>query len=384
MQSKFLKVQSQSGWIGGPGYDLFFFFGTSLIAVGLGLLMTQKPLLVAPFWWAWLLLFDGPHLLSTYTRTYLDPNDRQRWSSILVTSLFLLLIGPALHFFGKAIESPAPFKLFLLTTALASWHHTARQNYGIMAIYQWHAKTPKWLQRLDKWFLHGSLWLIFGLFAIAHPANQALLEIPSEALGTIEIITVVGSSILGLATLVYIASMAHASRRESGLKPALFLLFPVLCLQIFTFAILGAKEPLFPKPTDPEQLFLAMGVVGGFVHGAQYLGIIFAVNKRRYADSADQRLIAKAGRAPILTYIVLVALAGAYIVLVGARGINPHWNLLDFKSDAARVCLGLYWGLFFHHYYLDQKIWKVSSDQRLREELGLISSAIHEASPVPK
>ncbi|MDF1661767.1 MAG: hypothetical protein P1V97_08335 [Planctomycetota bacterium] len=371
MQSKFFQSQSQSGWIGGPAYDLFFFFGTSLIAVGLGILLTQNPLLVAPAWWAWLLLFDGPHLISTYTRTYIDGEDRKRWSSILLVSLLFLLVGPSVHFFGRAIDSPVPFDLFLLLTALASWHHVARQNYGIMAIYQWHAKTPKLLQKLDKWFLHGSLWLLFGLFAIAHPANQTLLEIPEEAVRPIEIITIGGASILGLGTILYVLSMFHESRRKSGLKPALFLLFPVLCLQIYTFAILGAREPLFPNPTDPEQLFLAMGVVGGFVHGAQYLGIIFAVNRRRYANGEDKRLIAKAGRAPVLTYFVLVGLAGAYILLVGARGINPHWNLLDFKSDAARVCLGLYWGVFFHHYYLDQYIWKVSSDKRLREELGL-------------
>lgn len=362
---------SPSGWIGGPRYDMFFFFGTSLIAVALGIFLTLKPGYVAPIWWAWLLLFDGPHLISTYTRTYLDADDRQKWSSLLVVSLLLLFIGPAVHFLGKALGSPHPFELFLLLTALASWHHAARQNYGIMAIYQWHARTPRRLQKIDKVFLHGSLWLLFGIFAIAHPANQTLLEIPAESVELVNGIAWAGAGVLGLSTLLYIGSLFHSSRRQSGLKPALFLLFPVLGLQIYTFAILGSYEPLFPNPTDPEQLFLAMAVVGGFVHGAQYLGLIFLVNRRRYQDPQDGRIAARAGRHPYLSYLVFVLLAGAYIVLVSARGINPHWNLLDFKSDAARVCLGLYWGVFFHHYYLDQHIWKVSSDSRLRVELGL-------------
>ena len=40
-------------------------------------------------------------------------------------------------------------------------------------------------------------------------------------------------------------------------------------------------------------------------------------------------------------------------------------------STAAQVFLALYWGLFLHHYWLDQKIWRPSTDARLRTELGL-------------
>mgnify|MGYP001573095527 CR=1 FL=1 len=55
-------------------------------------------------------------------------------------------------------------------------------------------------------------------------------------------------------------------------------------------------------------------------------------------------------------------------------------NFFPETSDAARLFMAFYWGIFFHHYYLDQKIWRFQADGALRRELGA-SSAMDQGAP---
>jgi hypothetical protein len=54
-----------------------------------------------------------------------------------------------------------------------------------------------------------------------------------------------------------------------------------------------------------------------------------------------------------------------------ARGVSPWASLTEPGSAGARLFLALYWGVFFHHYFLDQKIWRPHADRVVRAELGL-------------
>ena len=38
----------------------------------LGVACLAAPAVIAPLWWLWIGLVDGPHLVATFTRTYLD------------------------------------------------------------------------------------------------------------------------------------------------------------------------------------------------------------------------------------------------------------------------------------------------------------------------
>ena len=65
-----------------------------------------------------------------------------------------------------------------------------------------------------------------------------------------------------------------------------------------------------------------------------------------------------------------------YVAINAIRDGVPGVPLfLEPGSDGARLGLGVYWGVFFHHYYLDQHIWRPSGDPALRVELGLDSVA---------
>jgi hypothetical protein len=100
------------------------------------------------------------------------------------------------------------------------------------------------------------------------------------------------------------------------------------------------------------------------VHGLQYLGVVFAANRRREAAVSRRYR-------PLLVYAALVGASALYMLVNLARGASPWGALAAPGSLGASLFLAFYWGLFFHHYYLDQKIWRPHADRVVRAELGL-------------
>ena len=367
----------EPGWIGSRKYDLFFFFGSSALAMLLGVVLLYHPAWIVLCWWGWLLLLDGPHLFSTWTRAYTDPRDREKLGKILFGSLLIFLPGLVLLYLSIISKKKDPFDLFLLIASLWSWHHFVRQHFGLMSVYQWHAKPTKFIRNLDKYFLHASLWLIYGLFVFGHPMNRKILSLPEAATAELRYVLYGMLVLLSVGLLFYLYSIFWRHRQGIGIKPALFILLPVLAAQSFGFFVIGAFEPLVPNPIDPELAFMVVSIMGGMVHSLQYLGLIFVVNRRRYtsSDKGEHNIaswVKTLGRRPSFLYFSIVLLSLGYLVLVAARGISPNFVLLQYNSDWARFFLAIYWGLFFHHYYLDQKIWRPSKDPELRAELGIV------------
>jgi hypothetical protein len=151
----------------------------------------------------------------------------------------------------------------------------------------------------------------------------------------------------------------------------LFALLPVLGVVCFSLFVVGAFEPVLAHPANKEQIFLAATLVGGLVHGLQYIGIVTAANRRRYAADTRAAFAVRVGRAPLAAYGVLAAISLVYVLLNAARASMPGLAILPEQSEWARFFVALYWGLFFQHYYLDRKIWRIGSDPRLRQELNL-------------
>jgi hypothetical protein len=360
-----------AGWIVGPWFDGVFFFGSAVIAAVAGLAMLASPSVVAPFWWAWLLLIDGPHLLATYTRTYLDPAEWRRQKVLLLASLIWLLPGFVALVATRVSGSSIAFDLFLLAATVWGWHHNLRQSYGVSSIYARHAGVPMRWARRDGRLLQIALWSMFGLFLVGHPMNRAILGLPRELERSGRVALIVAGVTLAMVLVGYIIVRVIATRGQPR-RALWFLLGPVLALQAFALFVIGAGEPLFPAPQNPEQMFLAVAVVGGVVHGTHYLGIVFATNRRRHAAApASAPLLAHLATRPLLAWAVFVVVSLGYVAINAARGTSPSIALFPGSSDAGRAFAALYFGLFFHHYYIDQKIWRPGRDARLRTELGL-------------
>jgi hypothetical protein len=373
------ELAAETGWIGGRRFDLIFFFGSALIAASVGALALALPALVVPLFWAFLVFVEGPHLVATWARTYLDANERRRRRWLLVGSLAWLLPGLAAWLVARILHSRAPIDLFLLVATLWSFHHGIRQFYGILAIYQHHAQSALVARRYDRWFLHGTLWLAFGLFSFGHPHNRSLFGFPREFPHWISMAGIGLFAALGLSVVGYGIFRRFRFPGESA-RPLLFLLGPAIGLQFYAMFVIGAFEPLIPRPEDPEQAFLATAVVGGIVHGMNYLGIISIVGLRRHGQNTDGSIAAFFGKRPLVAYGAFVLVSLGYLALNAGRGVLPGVTPFARQSAMADLLLVLYWGLFFHHYYIDQRIWHVRSDETLRIELGLARPAVAEGA----
>jgi hypothetical protein len=360
-----------AGWIGGRRNDLFFFFGGSAVAGAVGLVLLLAPALVVPVWWAWLFLVDGPHLFATWTRSYLDPDDRRKYGGLLVWSLLAFVPGAVAWAILAGTGERTPFDLFLLLATLWAYFHAIRQQYGILAVYHRLDATPAASRRLDSWFLQGALWAMYLLLMLAHPASREALKLPPALSGGSLVAALSACGVLTLATLFYVASIAMRRRAGHAVRPALFVLLPVVALQAFAVFVVGSFEPLMEGPAHIEQFFLAAAVVGGIPHGLQYLGIVFAANRRRYAAAPRAGIVPRLGASPRLAYAFLLVLAAGYLALNAVREGSPLPASFATGALPSAGFLALYWGLFFHHYWLDQYLWRPSRDPQLRSELGL-------------
>lgn len=373
-----VALQGQSvemGWIGGKRFDLFFFFGCALIAIAVGALALAVPASVVPLFWCFLLFVEGPHLVATYARTYIDASERRRRARLLVGSLAWLLPGLVACGVAHAVKSRAPIDLLLLFATLWSFHHAIRQLYGVLAIYHHHARSALTARKYDRYLLHGSLWVAFGLFSFGHPHNRDIFGFPKVFPQWVSM-TAIGLLVALVVTVVGYGIFRRVRFPEESMRPLAFLLGPAIGLECYAMFVVGAFEPLVPRPEDPEQAFLTTTVVGGIVHGLNYLGIIAIVGLRRHGQHTDGSVAAFLGRRPILAYGVFVLVSLGYLALNAARGVLPGITPFPRQSLLADFFLVLFWGIFFHHYYLDQHIWHVRSDEALRFELGLSTKAV--------
>lgn len=362
--------ETNIGWIGGKRFDLVFFFGSGLIAAAVGAFALAVPAIVVPLFWSFLVFVEGPHLVATWARTYLDASERRRRARLLVGSLAWLLPGIFVWIVAHVFHTRAPIDLFLLFATLWSFHHAIRQLYGVLAIYHHHAKSDLTARKYDRYLLHGALWTAFGLFSLGHPHNRTLLGLPRE-FPTWLSTTAIGLLVtLGIVIVVY-GFVRRLRFPKENIRPLLFLLGPAIGLECYAMFVVGVFEPLVPRPEDPEQAFFTTTVVGGIVHGMNYLGITSIVGLRRHRQNTDGSFAAYLGKRPFVAYLFFVFVSLGYLALNAARGVLPGVAMFERQSLSADLCLVMYWGLFFHHYYLDQHIWHVRSDENLRFELGL-------------
>ena len=354
--------QNTPGWIGGRSFDRCFFFGAGMLAVAAGSLALAVPATIMPLWLLWLWLIEGPHLVATWQRTYLDAQCRRERRRMLLVSLLWLLPAPFMLIASWWLGRPDLFLLLLGGAALWSYHHAVRQHHGIVSVYQRLGKASAQARLLDSRLLHATMWGAVALFIFVHHFNRAQLGL-APALGHGErVVAAVLAGALGLAVCGWMLALVQRWRRGETLRPGLLALFVAVGSTLFAFFAVGMREPLLPGVLTPEQVFMAASVVAGIVHGMQYLGMVIATSRRRAADVF--------GRKPLLAYGVMVVVSLLYLWLTFLRGAPPPGQLAP--SHAAQMFLALYWGLFFHHYWLDQQIWKPSVDARLRAELGLV------------
>ena len=270
------------------------------------------------------------------------------------------------------LHQPGLFDLYLAYAALWAFYHVTRQHYGVLAIYQRLGQASAAARQIDKWLLYGVLWLAFVLYLALHPVHRQMLGLPAQPGAPEQRVLWALQAGMALALLAWVGLLVWRWWQHEAVKPGLFALLAATGVTLFALFVVGLREPLILNPISTEHAFMASTLVGGFLHGVQYLGMVIITSRRRAEGSVaatapdwSQRL----GRAPLKAYGIMLSLSLLYLLLNWLRGVLPMG--VDAQTPLAQMCLALYWGLFFHHYWLDQKIWKPSCDAGLRKELGM-------------
>ncbi len=150
---------------------------------------------------------------------------------------------------------------------------------------------------------------------------------------------------------------------------------------LFLAACVPLHLTIFLHPYISTHLPIRLFVVFvTFYHNIQYHGIVWFYNRNRYGKSDESF-----GPASWISKNFVIYYAAGLLFAITYRYIN--WYFLGLKvpfsagpNPISEISLGMdfkisdlafafWWGFAFHHYYLDQKIWKLSKDKRLNQEL---------------
>ncbi|HEV2864378.1 MAG TPA: hypothetical protein VGX48_25490 [Pyrinomonadaceae bacterium] len=361
------------GWIVGPRYDRALIFGGAAASLCAPLLVWWRPGLLAPLFWVWLFFFDGTHSWATYSRTYADADFRRENRRLLFGSLVWFALPAAAILLWGATGSLGPVHLFLLAAQFWSYHHIVRQHYGFASIYDRKALADRRSHLATKWALYLGLWVPYFYFLLTHPLNRRIM---SESPGGLPAIdygwwdAALGYAAPAFSGALLIGLLAYQGRRRAGrggrfgLSPAH--LFVAACVLLYSviFYVIAPLEPLLPGARTPVQSFMLMQVMITLFHNIQYHAIVWHYNRNRPRRASLNRNFVVYALVGLTFSLVYVAAAWHTTEYPSWRGEVPENVLVP-----AAFCV--WWGLSLHHYYLDQKIWRVSKAHDLQRQLGI-------------
>ena len=325
-----------SRWIISKRQDLTWFIGSSAVSyVALGLMVAGFPIL--PLQIIWFFGVDGPHVLATVTRTYLDKAERRKLGAYLWVLVPLMAVGPGMAITGHAA-------LFFLLAVCWQHFHIVKQHFGFVMLYK--AKNDERDPRdlaLDRWFLLASLFVPLALFVTHTQPRMSALRPASP-------VCVVA---YGALAATWMARQLEKHRASLPMNaPKLALLAAVIPLQ--WCALLHAAH------YGPSGILRA-GITLGLFHSFQYHRLMWFHNRNRYSgpDAGARHGIA----APLAAHV-----ARYFALAVGLNILLSFLPSLLFPTDAVQAAV---WGIPFMHYCLDARIWKVRSDSELAAALRL-------------
>jgi len=322
-------------WIVSRGQDLVWFQGSVL--AGLALLAffvaaphlddastgPWHPVLLAVLLWG--IAFDGTHVWGTYARSYLAADEASRSTLPGGWSWAVLALGPAVALFVSPL-----FGFFLVGANLWGYWHLVRQHYGFLMLYRRrageHDRRGARLDAMLLWVGCAYPYLRFSL-SDAYVASGLPLLLPPPALASLRLPLDLAFALVVLALVTLVLSERIEPFRPG---PKHLLLAIVTVFHLLVFALL-------------DNLLAILATLTIF-HNLQYHRIVWQYERGR-------------GRVPsgsLARYLTLGLAFG--LVWYGAR----VFGVAATSSETTRnVLLGLGWGVAFHHYIVDGRIWRI-------------------------
>jgi hypothetical protein len=355
-------------WIVTKKYDLAFIFGGAALSLLVPLIVLQQPSLLPAIFWIWLLIFDGTHLYAAYSRTYLD---RQFWKSdrsLLLWSPIVVLLPLTAATMYVVSGNLRPVEVFLVFAQGWAYYHLVRQHYGFVSLYDRKAGATPETHNIHKQAIYVGLWTPYIFFLLSHPINRRIAGLPqlypeTELSWGLNIFAVVFS---GAAVILLVA---HHLRRKT-ISPAA--IFTAVCITLYSliFYWIAPMEPFFSRAQNVVQSFMLLAIMMTVFHNVQYHAIVWHFNRTKYGNSVFG-LATTLNRNFAVYAMVAVLFSSLYVATAwfSTEYPSPFGRIADSAFVPTAFCL--WWGLLFHHYYIDQKIWRVSKTKDLQQQLRI-------------
>jgi len=310
-------------------------YGTGHLAV-LGLLL-------------WGVLFDGTHVWGTYARSYLAPDAASRAALPGRWSWGLLALGPAVAVADYFLSPPDRsqlgsagwlFRFFLVGAYLWAYWHLVRQHYGFLVLYRRRAGgSDLRAARLDTVILWvGCLYPFVRFTLTAAYVRSGLPQLlPESWLPTLRAGLDAGFALVAVVLLALLLS-GHFEPFRPG--PRHLLLLVVIGFHLMVFALL-------------DNLLTITATLTIF-HNLQYHRIVWQY----------ERGLGRAPSGGLLIYLTLGVLLG--LAWYGPRVLGVA---LAESHLLRNSLLGLGWGVAFHHYLVDGRIWRVRRSREVARAL---------------
>jgi hypothetical protein len=273
----------------------------------------------------------------------------------------------------------APLFLLVAFVGLWAYWHVVRQHYGILSLYKRKNDDRAPIDHhVDRALLYTGLLAPFVAFVLRHPHARAGLGLAAAppVLGTWDWgdLAVAGSALaVGLVVLVFAARQVQ--RCYHG-EPINFLKV------LFLLAVVPLHLLVCYHPATLTASLASFSAFVTIFHDLQYHAIVWHYQQRRFGRPGIDRR--QYGLAALLSRNVFLYAACALGMGVAAwqagcrLGVEPGCMPV---VDAQRTLFGevtlqtlflsTALGLFMHHYFVDQFIWRPSRDAELRRDLNL-------------
>ena len=203
----------------------------------------------------------------------------------------MFLVGPLCLVVSLAARSDSPFLAFLGLASVYGYYHVVRQHYGFIALYRAKSKEPvtRTSYGIDKGALYLGMWLPWVFFLVAHPIGRALRG-SSGAVTTVE--SAAGTALFVTWLVVLAAYAARWLRTRTGGLKAPYLLI-VTGVHGLLYFVAARFEPVYSLAKNADQQLLLMTVMGGMLHSAQYIGIVWLYNAAQRRAFPDARQVSR-------------------------------------------------------------------------------------------
>jgi hypothetical protein len=327
-----VRARAHGVWLRSPAWDLtFLILSAALVPIpllmhhGLGISQTAVNLVVAG-------LIGGPHLYTTFTYTFMEPNYRRRHGRFLLGSLALPVIVTILAF----VDLQVLLTVFFLWASIHVLHqityindcyvakgpvarppHERLVDYGVVFLCLYPVATPQ---------------ILGGSFQLGGTQLYVPQWATSGAVATVQIVAV--GALFAVFFVLWVAKTIRDWRNGTVLVPSVLLI-------ALTIAI-GFTLPLFANTDVAFQGFNVW-------HSVQYLGLVwFLMTMRKERGEIDNRFVAEMNGPdrPWHFYglaVSLTAIAGLLVLAIHVIG----------GVDLQRAYYIVILSTLLQHYYLD-------------------------------